>query len=99
MKAVEFPLDEFFIEFGEDATYTDPDGVESDIQAVFDWAHEDTSMDGLTVENRDTKATVRTQDVPTVNNRSTLSVEGMLYKVAKAEPNASGITLLFLTLD
>jgi hypothetical protein len=99
VKAAEFPLDEYFVEFGEDASYTDPDGEVSTIQVVFDWAQQDSAIESVTVQNRDTKATVRTSDVPTVNNKATLTLAGVTYKIAKVEPDASGLTILHLTLD
>jgi len=95
----DFPVDPWFQEFGIDATYTAPNGESSTISVILDEDEEDSLVEGVEVENRVVRVTVRSADVVDIDNRARLTIRGTIYNIAKKEPNSSKLTMLYLSVD
>ena len=92
-------VDPFFTEdeFITSALYTPEIGTPSTINVIFDRENSVTPIGPVAIENVSPTAICKTSDVPTVNNKCALLINGTPYVVQGVKPSATGLTTLELS--
>jgi hypothetical protein len=82
---------------GMDATFTPAGGQAATIRACFSLGVEGVDLGGdIVPQGAIGQAGCRTSDIPGAKNGDTLTVDGVVYRVLKIQPDETGWTILFL---
>lgn len=68
-----------------------------DINVIFDRENSVTPIGSVAIENAAPQAICKTSDLPDINNKATLEIDGVTYYVKEVQPTANGLTVLILS--
>ena len=94
-------LDIFFSnsDVAKTATYTPAVGTAKSVQVIFDAPFAMTSAQGIDYQSDVPVVTVKTSDLPSAGEGDTLTVDGVVYKIAEVQPDGTGISRIILSKD
>jgi hypothetical protein len=86
-------------DFASSAAFTPKGGTAQNIMCIFDAPGTLQNIGGVDVITTDPTATVKTADVGTAGQGSTLLVSGVTYYVVQNMPGVGGLSILQLSKD
>ena len=99
MSVPAFPIQEIMTLHGIDALYTSPEGDISTIKVVLDKSRPDSQLNQGSVANCAAAVMAIESEVETADNRATLVIDSVTYKVVDAKPDGTGFMIMYLSID
>lgn len=94
------PIDDFFLEYGTTAIYTNPAGVESAIDVIYERTYNESSLgSGGEVENYEPLILVRAEDASDAIVGSFFVIDGKKYAATKVAADGTGWIVINLSKD